>query len=215
MNMQSHPLIRSGFLLGLIALLGTTLLVFVNAQTRERIVVAEQRRVLQQLNEIVPTSAYNNELHKDSIEIVAPGFFRHPAPVTVYRARMDGEPVAVIMRVTATDGYNGDIQLLIGIATNGTIMGVRVIAHRETPGLGDLIEIEKSQWILGFNGTTLDHPQAQGWAVKKDGGEFDQFTGATISPRAVVRAVHTTLEYYHLHKQELFAPLPVRLEAHD
>jgi len=204
MNGATHPVVRSGLLLGLIALLGTGLLAGVNELTHERILQQEKRRVLQQLNEIVPMASYNNDLLEDRIEISAASFFHHPDPVTVYRARMDGVPVAVLMIVTAPDGYNGDIRLITGIDNGGKVLGVRVIAHRETPGLGDPVEIEKSDWILGFTHKSLQNPQAGGWAVKRDGGQFDQFTGATISPRAVVRAVHNALLYFAANQQELF-----------
>jgi len=179
MTRRPHPVIRSGLLLGIIALLGTALLAGVNDLTYERIIEQEKRRVLQQLNQIVPVVSYDNDLLEDVIKIEAPDFFRHPAPVTVYRARLDGQPVSVMMIVTAADGYNGDIRLLIGINAAGTILGVRVISHRETPGLGDPIEAEKSDWILGFTQKSLQRPASNGWAVKRDGGEFDQFTGAT------------------------------------
>jgi electron transport complex protein RnfG len=204
MSDRKHPVIRSSVLLGIIALLGTVLLAGVNELTRERIIEQEKRRVLQQLNEIVPTALYNNDLLADKIEINEQAFFRHPAAVTVYRARMNNQPVAVMMIVTAPDGYNGDIRVLAGIAANGTVFGVRVISHRETPGLGDPIEFEKSDWILGFNNTSLQNPDPDGWAVKKDGGQFDQFTGATISPRAVVRVIHSTLAYFEANRQMLF-----------
>lgn len=198
------PIIRSSLLLGIIALLGTSLLAAVNDLTHERIVEQEKRRVLQQLNEIVAVSSFNNDLLEDIIEIQDGTFFRHSEPVTVYRARMDDRPVAVLMIVTAPDGYNGDIRLLAGIDANGTVLGVRVIAHRETPGLGDPIDIEKSDWILGLTDKSLGNPETAGWAVKRDGGEFDQFTGATISPRAVVKAVHNTLIYFQANRQRLF-----------
>jgi electron transport complex protein RnfG len=204
MSDSKHPIIRSSVLLGIIALLGTALLAGVNELTYERIIEQEKRRVLQQLNEIVPTALYNNDLLADKIEITDQAFFRHPAPVTVYRARMDDRPVAVMMIVTAPDGYNGDIRILAGIAASGTIFGVRIISHRETPGLGDPIDIEKSDWILGFNNKSLQNPDSDGWAVRKDGGQFDQFTGATISPRAVVRTVHSTLRYFEANRQMLF-----------
>lgn len=206
MIQNTHPVVRSGLLLGIIALLGTALLAGVNNLTYERIIEQEKRRVLQQLNEIVPVVSYNNDLLEDVIKIEAADFFRHPAPVTVYRARLDGQPVSVMMIVTAPDGYNGDIRLLVGINAAGTILGVRVISHRETPGLGDPIEAEKNDWILGFTQKSLKNPGSDGWAVKRDGGDFDQFTGATISPRAVVRAVHTTLLYFQANKQALFEP---------
>ena len=109
-----------------------------------------------------------------------------------------------MMIVTAPDGYNGDIRLLAGIAASGKIFGVRIISHRETPGLGDPIDIDKSDWILGFNQSSSKEPDANGWAVKKDGGRFDQFTGATISPRAVVSAVHNALLYFEANRQILF-----------
>jgi electron transport complex protein RnfG len=204
MSSTSHPIIRSSVLLGIIALLGTAMLAGVNELTYERIIEQEKRRVLQQLNEIVPTASFNNDLLADMIEIEDEAFFHHPAAIKVYRARMDGLPVAVMMLVTAPDGYNGDIRLLAGIDAHGTVLGVRVIAHRETPGLGDPIEIEKSDWIRGFANTSLRTPDSSGWAVKRDGGQFDQFTGATISPRAVVRAIHNTLLYFEANRQLLF-----------
>ena len=204
MNDTTHPVLRSGLLLGLIALLGTALLTGVNALTHDRITELEKRRVLQQLNAILPVTSYNNNLLEDVVEITDETLFNHPAPVTVYRARMDDQPVAVLMAVTAPDGYNGDIRLLAGFDNSGTVLGVRVVSHRETPGLGDPIEIEKSDWILSFMNKSLLNPQTGGWAVKRDGGEFDQFTGATISPRAVVKAVHHALVYFDANRQSLF-----------
>jgi electron transport complex protein RnfG len=208
---SGYPMIRSSILLGVIALLGTALLAGVNEFTHERIIEQEKRRILQQLNEIVPTALYNNDLLTDKIEINDQAFFRHSASVTVYRARMNDQPVAVMMIITAPDGYNGDIRLLAGIAASGTIFGVRVISHRETPGLGDPIDFEKSDWLLNFDQKSLKNPHTDGWAVKKDGGQFDQFTGATISPRAVVRAVHNSLRYFAENRQMLFET-PIDIE---
>ena len=212
MSSNSHPVIRSSVLLGFIALLGTALLAGVNELTHERILEQEKRRVLQQLNAIVPTTLYNNDLLEDIIEVKDEVSFRHPVPVTVYRARMDGQPVAVMMIITAPDGYNGDIRLLAGIDASGTVLGVRVVSHRETPGLGDPIEVEKSDWILGFANKSLRNPETTGWAVKRDGGQFDQFTGATISPRAVVRTIHDTLLYFEANRQMLFET-PAKAES--
>ena len=199
-----QPILRSSFLLGFIALLGTTLLAGVNELTHDRILEQEKLRILRQLNEIVPIDSYDNDLLEDMIEVKDETFFRHPAPVKVYRARMDKQPVAVMMILVAPDGYNGDIKLLAGINAGGDVLGIRIISHRETPGLGDPIELEKSDWILGFNSRSLRNPETDGWAVKRDGGQFDQFTGATISPRAVVEAVHNTLLYFKSNKQLLF-----------
>ena len=114
----------------------------------------------------------------------------------------EGVPVAFILPALATDGYSGDIRFLVGIDRDSEITGVRVIEHRETPGLGDKIDIKKSDWILSFNGKALNNPQG-GWAVQKDGGEFDAFTGATITPRAMVNRIKAVLDYYALHNIEL------------
>ena len=204
MRQTVHPVVRSGFLLGLIALLGTALLTGVNALTHERIKQQEMNRMMQQLHAIVPAASFNNDLLLDRIEIKDEKLFRHTGAVPVYRARMDGKPVAALMTVTAPDGYNGDIRILVGIDDEGVILGVRIIDHRETPGLGDPIELDKSDWILGFSSKSLQNPGQKGWAVKRDGGQFDQFTGATISPRAVVRAVHNCLLYFDTNRQRLF-----------
>jgi electron transport complex protein RnfG len=215
MNNSSHSVVRSGVLLGLIALLGTALLAGVNALTHERIAEQEKLRVLQQLNAVVPVDSYNNDLLEDRIEIIDETRFRHPAPVSVYRARLGDQPVAVLMIVTAPDGYNGDIRLLTAINTAGVVLGVRVLSHRETPGLGDPIEVEKSDWVLDFNGKSLLKPQLKGWTVKRDGGEFDQFTGATISPRSVVKAVHSALLYFQENQQLLFEKASIAVENND
>lgn len=215
MNRRLHPVVRSGLLLGLIALLGTALLAGVNGLTYERILEQEKQRIQQQLNAIVPVVSYNNDLLDDMIEIEDEAFFHHQAAVRVYRARMDGKPVAVLMNVTAPDGYNGDIHLLTGIDTRGTVLGVRVLSHRETPGLGDPIELEKSDWILGFTGKSLLNTPDKHWAVIRDGGEFDQFTGATITPRAVVKAVHNTLLYFKANQQSLFETAALRAHQDD
>jgi len=124
--------------------------------------------------------------------------------VTVYRARKGGREIAVVFTVVAPDGYSGAIRMLVGIRADGRLAGVRVVAHRETPGLGDKVEAHKSDWIRDFDNRSLRDPKADGWAVKKDGGVFDQFTGATITPRAVVAAVHSALRYYATHREAMF-----------
>lgn len=196
--------VQSALLLGLIAVLGTSLLTGVNQLTRDRIADQQRRAVLRQLNQIVPAGLYDNALHEDTTSVTAPGSFGHPKTVKVYRARQNGQPVAAIFKTVAADGYNGDIELLVGVDYPGNVLGVRITRHRETPGLGDGIEIEKDDWVLSFNGRSLGAPNQAGWAVRRDGGEFDQFTGATITPRAVVRAVRLSLEYYHQHRDELY-----------
>jgi electron transport complex protein RnfG len=204
MNAAPGPLLRSAAALGLVAVIGTTLLVGINRLTANRIAEQERKVVLEQLGQVVPPSRYDNALHDDYITFHDEGYFPQGQEVTAFRARRDGKPVAIILRFDAVNGYNGRIRLLVGIDSGGRVTGVRVIAHRETPGLGDAIELGKSDWILGFDGRSLTDPTPSGWAVRRDGGVFDQFTGATITPRAVVEAVQRALEYYAANGPALF-----------
>ena len=126
------------------------------------------------------------------------------ALVFIFLLAFTYEPVAALFRTVAKDGYSGSIHLLVGVKTNGELLGVRALAHKETPGLGDEINLSRSDWILGFNQRSLDNPILEDWAVKKDGGIFDAFTGATITPRAVVGEVKKTLLYFRDHQDELF-----------
>ncbi len=195
----------TALLLGAFAVVGTTIVALTEDNTRERIAQNEREYLLRSLNELVPRDRYDNDIEHDTLQAESRKLLGSKKPLTVYRARKEGRPVAAIFTTVAPDGYSGDIRLLVAIDhDSGGILGVRVVAHRETPGLGDVIEIEKSDWIKDFDGYSLDDPGELGWNVVKDGGIFDQFTGATITPRAVVRAVHSTLKYYDAHRDELF-----------
>lgn len=205
MSSNGKSIIRSGVLLALIAVTGVAILSGVHLLTRERIAEQEIRVLKERLAQVLAPELYDNDPREDMVTILRPDVFRHRDPVRVFRARKAGQPVAVFMEVIAPDGYNGDITLLIGILYDGSIAGVRVLAHKETPGLGDPIEARRSDWIHSFSGRSLRDPQAGGWAVRKDGGEFDQFTGATITPRAVVEAVQRALEFHDTHREELYA----------
>jgi Na+-translocating ferredoxin:NAD+ oxidoreductase subunit G len=198
----ARQMARSALVLASFATLGAALLAGTWLGTRERIAQSEHERLLEQLNAIVPAGIYDNPLAADVTQIQDPAL--GPAPATVYRARLGGQPVAAIFTVIAPDGYSGAIRLLVGVYADGRLAGVRAVAHRETPGLGDRIEHERSDWILGFAGRSLDNPLPAGWTVRRDGGVFDQFTGATITPRAVVRAVRRTLEYFSEHQARVF-----------
>jgi electron transport complex protein RnfG len=195
----------SAFLLGLFAVLGVSLVATVFENTAETIAENERFYLLRSLNTLVPSNSYDNDLYHDTIEVIDPQWLGTPRPVTIYRARKAGEPVAVIINAVAPDGYSGNINLLVAIRHDGILAGVRVISHRETPGLGDAIDAQRSDWILGFSGKSLNNPEDKGWAVRRDGGEFDQFTGATITPRAVVKAVQNALKYYAEHQALIFA----------
>lgn len=195
--------IRSAAALGLVAIVGTSLLTGVDFLTAERIAEQERRVMLEQLSQIIPAQ-YDNQLLDDRFRFRNELYFPNGQEVVAYRARQQGEPRAVVLKFNAVNGYNGNITLLAGINLNGSLRGVRIISHKETPGLGDAIEIEKSDWVLDFSGKSLNKPNPDRWAVKSDGGEFDQFTGATITPRAVVDAVRLSLEYFEANRAYLF-----------
>lgn len=179
-------------LLGSFALAGALLLSSVNTLTIDTIAKNEQESLLKQLTEVVDEGSYNNDLLND-FTILDGTDLGSNIPVTVYRARKDGQPVTAIFVTSTPQGYSGTIKLLVGVRTDQSVSGVRVAQHNETPGLGDKMELRKSDWVLSFNQASLSNPPLSGWKVKKDGGEFDQFTGATITPRAIVHAVREVL----------------------
>lgn len=199
-------MLQSAFYLAIFTLVGVSFLIITNLFTAEPIEKAEQQFFLKTIDQILPKNQYNNDLFTDTISITAPDYLGTSSAVTIYRARLNQQPVAVIFKVVATEGYSGKIQILTGIYQNGTLAGVRVLKHRETPGLGDKVEIRKTNWILGFNGETLHPEHPRYWRVKKDGGHFDQFTGATITPRAIVQAVKNALEFVQKHGDRLYDP---------
>ncbi|MDG4595845.1 MAG: electron transport complex subunit RsxG [Candidatus Contendobacter sp.] len=200
-GMGVAALILTGF-----AVVGTGLVAVTYTATRDIIAETQRKALEANLNQLVPTDRYDNRVAEDFIEVTAPEWLGTDQPVTVYRARKDGQPVALFATPYAPDGYSGPIQLLIGVYADGTLAGARVLAHKETPGLGDGIEERRSPWILAFAGKSLNNPEPERWKVKKDGGAFDQFTGATITPRAVVKATRQFLEYVQTHQAQLFAP---------
>lgn len=200
-GMGVAALILTGF-----AVVGTGLVAVTYTATRDIIAETQRKALEANLNQLVPADRYDNRIAEDSIEVTAPEWLGTDQPVTVYRARKDGQPVALFATPYAPDGYSGPIQLLIGVYADGTLAGARVLAHKETPGLGDGIEERRSPWILAFAGKSLKNPEPEHWKVKKDGGAFDQFTGATITPRAVVKATRKFLEYVQTHQAQLFAP---------
>lgn len=197
-------MITTGMILGTFAIVGTGLVAVTNSGTQERIAEAKRQALAETLHALIPPERHDNDLATDIIDITAPEFLGSKKPVKVYRARKTGLPVAALFTTIAPDGYSGVIKLLVAVNADGSIAGVRVLAHRETPGLGDFIEESKSDWIMGFNGKSLFNPVEKNWKVRKDGGAFDHTTGATITPRAIVKAVYNTLSYYRQHQAEIF-----------
>lgn len=204
--MRYRTILFTGILLSLFTVIGATLVAYTFENTKARIAANERAALLRNLHVLVPPDSHTNDLFRDVIEVQDPTLLGSRDPVQAYRARRNGEPVALVLTPEAADGYGGAIRLLVGIDPAGTLIGVRVLSHRETPGLGDAIDAERSDWILDFDGRSLGNPPAAQWRVRRDGGVFDQFTGATVTPRAVVNAVRKSLIYFERHRDELFAP---------
>jgi electron transport complex protein RnfG len=196
---------RNSVLLGLFAVCTTLLIAGTYLSTREQIAVEKRRAEEKALLEIVPRSRHDNSMLDETIPV---GPEAEGLGLTeekrIYVARRAGEVVAVVIPAVAPDGYTDAIDLIVGVNADGSVAGVRALAHKETPGLGDKVDIKKSDWILGFEGRSLENPDIPGWAVKKDKGVFDQFTGATITPRAVVAATLRTLQYAQANRKLLF-----------
>jgi len=203
-TMNSRQILLSGLFLWIFAVVGTGFVALTEANTRDLIAENERRVLLRNLNALLPEEKFNNDIATDTRQLPASPLLGTESASTVYRARMNDEPVAAIFSSIAPNGYSGKIHLLIGVYGDGSLAGVRAVKHSETPGLGDAIEVRKSDWILDFNDKSLTNPSPEKWAVKRDGGEFDQFTGATITPRAVVQAVKNSLLYYQQNADKLF-----------
>lgn len=200
-------LMNPAILLGLGAFVGLGLVTALHDTAQHQIADNERADLLKTLEATISPDRFDNDLLNDVITLEIPDL-HGKEPVTVYRARKQGQPSAALLVVTAPNGYGGAIRLLVTVDPNGVLYGVRVISHRETPGLGDLIETGKSDWIHRFDHRSLDNPQESHWKVKRDGGDFDQFAGATITPRAIVNTVRDTLKYFKTHQPALFRAMP-------
>ncbi len=174
--------------------------------TREKIAEAERHAAEKALLEIVPDERHDNDILTDAIALTPEqqATLGVDQEQKIYQAKKNGKVIAVIVPAVAPDGYSGDIKLIVGVNRDGSVAGVRALHHNETPGLGDKVDIKKSPWVLSFNGKALGQPTLENWKVKKDGGQFDQFTGATITPRAVVNKVKDVLLYVQQHHADLF-----------
>ncbi len=203
--MLGRSITRNSVLLALFAVATALLLAGSFLMTKERIAYQVRKAEEKALLQIVPRERHDNSMLDDTLpvgpEVTALGL---RSDKRIYRARQGSEVVAAIIPATARDGYSGDIDLIIGVNADGSVAGVRALAHKETPGLGDKVSLSKSDWILDFNGRSLQDPELPGWAVKKDRGVFDQFTGATITPRAVVAATRRALQYAEANRATLF-----------
>ncbi len=194
---------KNAIVLALFAIVCTATVGLVHWFTKDTIAKQQQQQLVDQLSQVVPADTHNNDIANDCFTITSPEL-GSALPQSAYVATKNGTPIGMAITSTAPDGYNGNINLLVGINTSGKVTGVRVLSHKETPGLGDKIELRKANWVLDFNDKESKEESDPRWNVKKDGGIFDQFTGATITPRAVVKAVYKTLNYFNTHSSDLF-----------
>ncbi|MCI2285308.1 electron transport complex subunit RsxG [Colwellia sp. MSW7] len=197
---------KNSVILALFAIVCTAIVGLVNELTKDKIVAQAQLELLNTLHSIIEPNRYNNDITQDCINITAPSLKLtrdDKTTGTAYIARNNNIPIAVAITSSAPDGYNGNIDFIVAINMDNTVSGVRVLKHQETPGLGDKVEIRKSTWITRFNGKKLLSENDNRWAVAKDGGMFDQFTGATITPRAIVKAMKKTLLFFQNNKETL------------
>jgi len=192
--------------LAIFAVVTAALIAITQVGTKDRIAKNEREAQAKALYEIVPRDQIENDMLDDTVAFVAPQLLGTETPGTAWRARRDGKVKTVILPVVAPDGYSGNIHLIVGINADASVAGVRVLAHKETPGLGDKVERKKSDWVLSFDGKSMDSSNDSRWAVKKDGGDFDQFTGATITPRAVVNATARAIRYFKTNRVALLGP---------
>ncbi|MGS0681914.1 electron transport complex subunit RsxG [Shewanella sp. 125m-7] len=202
---MKKSMLKNGLLLGLFALLCTGLVAIVNQLTYDKIKQQEQMELARVLHQIIPDEMHDNELTAHCILIESAEFLGSSDALPAYVATKNDKGVAIAIEAIAPDGYNGNIRIIIGISSTGEVLGVRTLSHQETPGLGDKIEIRKSDWVKSFDGLQLLSDKDKRWNVKKDGGDIDQFTGATITPRAYVKAVRKALQYFNAHKAQLLS----------
>ena len=203
--MADRPIWKSGVTLAVIAAFCTSLVALTWQLTAERIETNKKEWLERSLKPALAGLFFDSPVTESMLMIPPPHELPGSEAAIIYRVYAGEEPVAALFVVSARDGYAGPIRLLIGIAMDGSVTGVRVLEHRETPGMGDRIEITKTDWILQFDGHSLQDPEPGRWAIKGDGGDFDQLTGASVTPRAIIKAIKRTLTYFAANRVDVFA----------
>ncbi|WP_154222239.1 electron transport complex subunit RsxG [Marinicella rhabdoformis] len=201
-------------ILAVMTALASALLMGSDAFTAAPIAEQKERALMRSLALLMPEGSYDNDVLAEKLTVNEPVILGHRKAADVYLGYLKGEFSVAAIPVIAQNGYSGDIELMVGVRADGRITAVEVLGHKETPGLGDLIERRKGDWLLQFEGQQLNKVTQAEWSVKKDGGKFDQITGATITPRAVVSAVKKALKYFENH-QELWQKQGWRMRTHE
>ncbi|MGI9234525.1 MAG: electron transport complex subunit RsxG [Woeseiaceae bacterium] len=203
--MSDTTVAKSGATLAVIAAVCTALVALTYQSTEERIKENEKAWLEQSLQPALSGLFYDSGVTESRIVLPPPHDLPGTGAAMIYRVYAQGEPVAALFVVSARDGYSGPIRILVGVETTGMVTGVHVLEHRETPGLGDRVESGKSDWVKQFDGRSLIDPDPEGWQIKRDGGQYDQLTGASITPRAIVKAIKETLIYFDSNREDIFA----------
>ncbi|MGE4262772.1 electron transport complex subunit RsxG [Shewanella sp.] len=211
---MQNTMLRNGLLLGLFALICTALVAAVNLMTQQTIAEQQRLQLLKVLHQIIPDALHDNDLAQTCTLLHAPESLGTRRALPAYIAMKNGQAVAMAIEAVAPDGYNGEIQLIVGVRNDGTVLGVQTLSQQETPGLGDKIDSRKSDWLKHFVGKVFDSSNDKSWYVKKDGGDIDQFTGATITPRAYTKALRKALSYFEKNQQMIYQQ-PMNCEANQ
>jgi len=198
-------IVKSGATLAVIAAICTTLVAATHHLTADRIVANDKALLEQSLQPALANLFYDSGVSESRLVLEPPHGLPGSEVAVIYRVYSGEEPVAALFVVTARDGFSGPIRILLGVNIDGVVTGLRILRHRETPGFGDKIDSSKSDWVQQFTGRSLQDPLATRWSIRGDGGEFDQLTGASVTPRAVIKAMRDTLLYFAAHRDEIFA----------
>lgn len=201
---MSGSVLKNGVTLAAIAAICTALVATTYHLTKERIAANEQAFLERKLAPVLSGLSYEGSISESKRVVKAPHDLPGREDALIYRVYADNEPVAALFAVTAPDGYAGPIRILLGVDMNGVVTGLRILEHRETPGLGDKIEESKSDWVYQFNGKSLGNPDIEQWSIRRDGGDFDQLSGASVTPRAVIAAIRETLLYFDANRDDIF-----------
>ena len=203
--MSATGIAKTALTLAAIAAICTSLVAATYHVTRDRIAANEKALLEQSLAPALSGLFFDSGVSESRLVLEPPHDLPGNDPAIIYRVYSGEEPVAALFAVTARDGFSGPIRVLVGVEYGGNVTGIRILQHRETPGLGDKIDSSRSDWVFQFDGRSITDPAVGGWAIKSDGGEFDQLTGASITPRAVIKAIRDTLIYFDAHRDEVFA----------
>ena len=201
---MSGGVIKGGVTLAAMAAICTLLVAATYQLTADRIAANERAWLERSLEPALSGVFFEGSVTESKVVIPPPHDLPGNDTAIVYRVFAEEAPVAALFAVTARDGYAGSIRILVGVGIDGTVTGVRIVEHRETPGLGDRIDQSRSDWVYQFDGRSLGNPVKANWLLEVDGGEFDQLTGASVTPRAVIKAIRDTLIYFDAHRDEIF-----------